>query len=234
MFPITLVLQALHQLRRPSLAPLQHLNVSLAVRGPELNTGFQVRPHQCPVQGHNPCPGPAATLVLLQARMLLASWLPGHSCSCSAPSISTPSSFPMSSFQPLFPKPGALQGVVVVQVQDFAFLNLMPLATAHGSSLSTSLCRTSYPPADQHSHPTWCHLQIYPCQYGAVRSSLHQYRTIEATMAPDTAGVSIAQCSQSLPQALLLIPHPKYLLVIFGWFTPNQEPPQSGASPPVP
>ena len=53
-------------------------------------------------------------------------------------------------------------------------------------------------------------------------------------MAPDTAGVSIAQCSQSLPQALLLIPNPKYLLVLFGWFTPNQAPPQSGASLPVP
>ena len=150
MFPITLVLQALPQLRCPSLALLQHLNVSLVVRGPELNTGSEVRPHQCPVQGHNPCPGPAATLVLVQARMLVASWLPGHSCSRSAPSISTPSSFPVSSFQLLFPKPEALQGVVVAQVQDFAFLNLISLAIAHGSSLSRSLCRTSYPPADQH------------------------------------------------------------------------------------
>ncbi|KAK4824899.1 hypothetical protein QYF61_021414 [Mycteria americana] len=44
---IRLVLQTLHQLRCPSLDSLQHLNVSLVVRGPKLNTVFEVRPHQC-------------------------------------------------------------------------------------------------------------------------------------------------------------------------------------------
>ncbi|KAK4815585.1 hypothetical protein QYF61_004800 [Mycteria americana] len=48
---IRLVLQTLHQLRCPSLDTLQHLNVSLVVRGPKLNTVFEVRPHQCRVQG---------------------------------------------------------------------------------------------------------------------------------------------------------------------------------------
>ncbi|KAK4818137.1 hypothetical protein QYF61_006736 [Mycteria americana] len=43
---IRLVLQTLHQLRCPSLDTLQHLNVSLVVGGPKLNTGFEVRPHQ--------------------------------------------------------------------------------------------------------------------------------------------------------------------------------------------
>ncbi|KAK4823973.1 hypothetical protein QYF61_008592 [Mycteria americana] len=56
---IRLVLQTLHQLRCPSLDSLQHLNVSLVVRGPKLNTVFEVRPHQCRVQGHDHFPSPA-------------------------------------------------------------------------------------------------------------------------------------------------------------------------------
>ncbi|KAK4826553.1 hypothetical protein QYF61_010073 [Mycteria americana] len=40
--PISLVLQTLHQLRCPSLDTLQPLNVSLVVRGPKLNTVFEV------------------------------------------------------------------------------------------------------------------------------------------------------------------------------------------------
>ncbi|KAK4825736.1 hypothetical protein QYF61_002175 [Mycteria americana] len=51
--------QTLHQLRCPSLDTLQPLNVSLVVRGPKLNTVFEVRPHQCRVQGHNHFPSPA-------------------------------------------------------------------------------------------------------------------------------------------------------------------------------
>ncbi|KAK4824878.1 hypothetical protein QYF61_021085 [Mycteria americana] len=39
-----LVLQTLHQLCCPSLDTLQHLNVSLVVRGPKLNTGFESLP----------------------------------------------------------------------------------------------------------------------------------------------------------------------------------------------
>ncbi|KAK4820864.1 hypothetical protein QYF61_007869 [Mycteria americana] len=38
---IRLLLQTLHHLRCPSLHPLQHLNVSLVVGGPKLNTGFE-------------------------------------------------------------------------------------------------------------------------------------------------------------------------------------------------
>ncbi|KAK4814940.1 hypothetical protein QYF61_006884 [Mycteria americana] len=57
--PISLVLQTLPQLRCPSLDTLQPLNVSPVVGGPTLNTAFKVRPHQCPVQGHDHCPSPA-------------------------------------------------------------------------------------------------------------------------------------------------------------------------------
>ncbi|KAK4818827.1 hypothetical protein QYF61_019864 [Mycteria americana] len=56
---IRLLLQTLHQLRCPSLDSLQHLNVSLVVGVPKLNTGFEVRPHQCRVQGHDHFPSPA-------------------------------------------------------------------------------------------------------------------------------------------------------------------------------
>ncbi|KAK4817694.1 hypothetical protein QYF61_025786 [Mycteria americana] len=61
---IRLVLQTLHQLRCPSLDTLQHLNVSLVVGGPKLNTAFEVRPHQCRVQGHNHFPSPAGHAIL--------------------------------------------------------------------------------------------------------------------------------------------------------------------------
>ncbi|KAK4831414.1 hypothetical protein QYF61_017545 [Mycteria americana] len=56
---IRLLLQTLPQLRCPSLDTLQHLNVSLVVRSPKLNTVFEVRPHQCRVQGHDHFPSPA-------------------------------------------------------------------------------------------------------------------------------------------------------------------------------
>ncbi|KAK4820559.1 LOW QUALITY PROTEIN: hypothetical protein QYF61_000709 [Mycteria americana] len=61
--PISLVLQTLPQLRCPSLDTLQPLNVSLGVGGPTLNTAFEVRPHQCRVQGHDHCPSPAGHTV---------------------------------------------------------------------------------------------------------------------------------------------------------------------------
>ncbi|XP_030357380.1 uncharacterized protein LOC115614528 [Strigops habroptila] len=44
----------------------------LTGEGPRTDTGFKVQPHQCPAQGDSHCPGPAATLVLSQARMPLA------------------------------------------------------------------------------------------------------------------------------------------------------------------
>ncbi|KAK4824730.1 hypothetical protein QYF61_018118, partial [Mycteria americana] len=54
-----LLLQTLHQLHCPSRDTLQHLNVFLVVRGPKLNTVFEVRPHQCRAQGDSHFPSPA-------------------------------------------------------------------------------------------------------------------------------------------------------------------------------
>ncbi|KAK4832297.1 hypothetical protein QYF61_021696 [Mycteria americana] len=78
---IRLVLQTLHQLRCPSLHTLQHLNVSLVVGGPKLNTGFE------------------------------------------------------ASFQALFPKPVALHGVAVTQVQDLALGLVKPHTIDLGPSI---------------------------------------------------------------------------------------------------
>jgi len=60
---IRLVLQTPHQPRCSSLDTLQPLNVLFVVRGPKLNTGFEVQPHQCRVQGHDPCPAPAGHII---------------------------------------------------------------------------------------------------------------------------------------------------------------------------
>jgi len=42
---------------------LQHLNVLLVVRNPNLNAVLEVRPHQCRVQGHDHLPTPAGHTV---------------------------------------------------------------------------------------------------------------------------------------------------------------------------
>ncbi|KAK4826479.1 hypothetical protein QYF61_009475 [Mycteria americana] len=133
--PISLVLQTLHQLHCPSLDTPQHLNVSLVVRGPKLNTAFEVRPHQCRVQGDNHFPSPAGHTVsdtsqdaigflgclgTLLAHIQLA--VNQHSQVL----------FHWAAFQPLFPKPVALHGVAVAQVQDLA-LGLVKPHTIHPS-----------------------------------------------------------------------------------------------------
>ncbi|XP_053940070.1 uncharacterized protein LOC128854090 [Cuculus canorus] len=58
-FPHPLLISLVLQLCCTSLDTLQSLNVLLAAKGPELNTGFEVQPHQCRVQGQNHLPGPA-------------------------------------------------------------------------------------------------------------------------------------------------------------------------------
>ncbi|KAK4825788.1 hypothetical protein QYF61_002372 [Mycteria americana] len=60
---ITTSFQTLHQLRCPSLDTLQHLNIFLVVRGPKLNTVFEVRPHQYRVQGDNHFSSPSGHTV---------------------------------------------------------------------------------------------------------------------------------------------------------------------------
>ncbi|KAK4819050.1 hypothetical protein QYF61_024689 [Mycteria americana] len=135
---ISLVLQTLHQLRCPSLHTLQPLNVSLVVGGPKLNTAFEVRPHQCRVQGHDHCPSPAGHAIFdtsqdaigllgrlgtLLAHIQLAIYQYSQVL------------FRQAAFQPLFPKPVALHGVAVTQVQDLALSLVEPHTTDLGPSI---------------------------------------------------------------------------------------------------
>ncbi|KAK4819760.1 hypothetical protein QYF61_010895 [Mycteria americana] len=127
--PISLVLQTLPQLRCPSLDTLQPLNVSLGVRGPTLNTAFEVRPHQCPVQGHDHCPRPAGHAISDTNQDAIG--LLGHLGTLLAhiqPAVNQHPQvlFHQAAFQPLFPKPVALHGVAVAQVQDPALSLVEP------------------------------------------------------------------------------------------------------------
>ncbi|KAK4829622.1 hypothetical protein QYF61_005749 [Mycteria americana] len=133
---IRLVLQTLHQLRCPSLDTLQHLNVSLVVGGPKLNTVFKVQSHQCRVQGHNHFRSPAGHTIPDTSQDAIG--LLGHLGTLLAHIQAAVNQHPQvllcqAAFQPLFPKPVALHGVAVTQVQDphLALLNLIQLASAH-------------------------------------------------------------------------------------------------------
>ena len=144
---VRLVLQTLHQLRRPSLDTLQRLCVLLVARGWELNTVLEVQPHQGQTKGDDHFPSPAGHTIpdtnqdaiglLGQLGTLLAHLQP-------AVDQHPQALFCRAAFQPLLPKPVALHGVVVTQVQD-PELSLIQLASAHPSSLSTSVCRAFLP-----------------------------------------------------------------------------------------
>ncbi|KAK4830233.1 hypothetical protein QYF61_009300 [Mycteria americana] len=115
---IRLVLQTLHHLRCPSLHTLQHLNVSLVVGGPKLNTVFEVRPHQCRVQGHDHFPSPAGHAVFDTSQDAIG--FLGHLGTLLAHIQAAVNQHPQvllcwSAFQPLFPQPVALHGVAVAQ-----------------------------------------------------------------------------------------------------------------------
>ncbi|KAK4815885.1 hypothetical protein QYF61_009936 [Mycteria americana] len=132
---IRLLLQTLHQLRCPSLDTLQHLNIPLVVGGPKLNTVFEVRPHQCRVQGHNHFPSPAGHAIFDTGQDAIG--LLGRLGTLLAHIQAAVNQHPqvllcLAAFQPLFPKPVVLHGVAVAQVQDLA-LGLVKPHTIHPS-----------------------------------------------------------------------------------------------------
>ncbi|KAK4825919.1 hypothetical protein QYF61_003414 [Mycteria americana] len=125
-------------LRCPSLDMLQHLNVSLVVRGPKLNTVFEVQPHQCRVQGDNHFPSSAGHTISDTSQDAIG--FLGHLGTLLAhiqPAVNQYSQvlFCQAAFQPLFPKPVALHGVVVTQVQDPALSLLEPQTIRLGPSI---------------------------------------------------------------------------------------------------
>ncbi|KAK4828748.1 hypothetical protein QYF61_000739 [Mycteria americana] len=130
---IRLVLQTLHQLRCPSLDMLQHLNVSLVVGGPKLNTVFEVRPHQCPVQGHDHFPSPTGHAIFDTSQDAIG--FLGHLGTLLTHIRAAVNQHPQVLFQPLFPKPVALHGVAVAQVQDLALGLVEPHTIDLGPSI---------------------------------------------------------------------------------------------------
>ncbi|KAK4815348.1 hypothetical protein QYF61_000180 [Mycteria americana] len=154
---IRLVLQTLHQLRCPSLDTLQHLNVSLVVRGPKLNTVFQVRPHQCQVQGHDHFPSPAGHTIFDTNQDAIG--FLGHLGTLLAHIQAAVNQHPQvllcwAAFQPLFPKPVALHGVVVTQVQDLALGLVKPHTIGPSPSIQpVQVPLQSLPPLKQINTP---------------------------------------------------------------------------------
>ncbi|KAK4811170.1 hypothetical protein QYF61_019801 [Mycteria americana] len=159
---IRLLLQTLHQLRCPSLDTLQHLNVPLVVGGPKPNTVFEVRPHQCRVQGHDHFPSPAGHAIfdtsqdaigfLGRLGTLLAHIQPAVN---QHPQVL----FCLAAFQPLFPKPVALHGVAVAQVQALA----LGLVKPHTIGLGPSI---------QPVQPSWIPLPFRAASQGTLSTRL--------------------------------------------------------------
>ncbi|KAK4816629.1 hypothetical protein QYF61_019328 [Mycteria americana] len=160
---IRLVLQTLHQLRCPSLDTLQHLNVFIVVRGPTLNTVFEVRPHQCRVQGYDHFPSPAGHAIFDTSQDAIG--FLGHLGTLLAHIQAAVNQHPQvllcqAAFQPLFPKPVALHGVVVTQVQDLA----LGLVKPHTIDLSPSIQPVQVP---LQSLPTLKQINT-PAQLGVI------------------------------------------------------------------
>ncbi|KAK4818611.1 hypothetical protein QYF61_016582 [Mycteria americana] len=155
---IRLLLQTLHQLRCPSLHRLQHLNVSLVVGGPKLNTVFEVRPHQCRVQGHDHFPSPAGHAISDTSQDAIG--FLGRLGTLLAHIQAAVNKHPQvllcqAAFQPLFPKPVALHGVAVAQVQDFALGLVKPHTIDLGPSIQpVQIPLQSLPTLQQINTPT--------------------------------------------------------------------------------
>ncbi|KAK4830186.1 LOW QUALITY PROTEIN: hypothetical protein QYF61_009213 [Mycteria americana] len=158
-----LIRLTLHQLRCPSLDTLQHLNVSLVVGGPKLNTVFEVRPHQCRVQGHDHFPTPAGHTIPDTNQDAIG--FLGHLGTLLAHIQPAVNQHPQvilcrAAFQPLFPKPVVLHGVVVTQVQDLA----LGLAEPHTIGPSPSIQPVQVP---LQSLPTLKQINT-PAQLGVI------------------------------------------------------------------
>ncbi|KAK4813411.1 hypothetical protein QYF61_004748, partial [Mycteria americana] len=155
---IRLLLQTLHQLRCPSLHTLQYLNIPLVVGGPKLNTVFEERPHQCRVQGHNHFPSPAGHAIFDTSQDAIG--FLGRLGTLLAHIQAAVNQHPQvllcqAAFQPLFPKPVALHGVAVAQVQDLALGLVKPHTIDLGPSIQpVQVPLQSLPTLQQINTPT--------------------------------------------------------------------------------
>ncbi|KAK4824175.1 LOW QUALITY PROTEIN: hypothetical protein QYF61_011472, partial [Mycteria americana] len=124
------------------------------VGGPKLNTGFEVRPHQCRVQGHDHFPTPAGHAIFNTSQDAIGflGYLGTLLAHIQAAVNQHPQVlFCLAAFQPLCPKPVALHGVAVAQVQDLA----LGLVEPHTIGLVPSIQPVqSLPPLKQINTPT--------------------------------------------------------------------------------
>ncbi|KAJ7395772.1 hypothetical protein BTVI_151571 [Pitangus sulphuratus] len=124
--------ETLHQLRWPTLDTIQHLNVFLAVRSPELDRICGAASPVPSTERDDPFPSPAGHTDTSQA--VIAASAPGCAAGpCSAAIDRHPQVW--ATFQTLCPKPGALPGVVVSQVQDSALHLVEPWTIGLGPSI---------------------------------------------------------------------------------------------------
>ncbi|KAK4806197.1 hypothetical protein QYF61_001120 [Mycteria americana] len=156
-------IKTLRQLRCPSLDTLRHLKVSLVVGGPKVNTVFEVRPHQCRVQGHDHFPTPAGHAIFDTSQDAIG--FLGHLGTLLAHIQVAVNQHPQvllcqAAFQPLFPKPVALHGAAVAQVQDLA----LGLVEPHTIDLGPSIQPVQVP---LQSLPTLKQINT-PAQLGVV------------------------------------------------------------------
>ncbi|KAK4825008.1 hypothetical protein QYF61_022954 [Mycteria americana] len=146
---IRLLLQTLHQLRCPSLYMLQYLNIPLVVGGPKLNTVFE---------GHDHFPSPAGHAISHTSQDAIG--FLGHLGTLLAHIQAALDQHPQVLFcqaacQPLFPKPVALHGLVVAQVQDLALSLVEPHTIDLGPSIQpVQVPLQSLPPLKQINTPT--------------------------------------------------------------------------------
>ncbi|KAK4807082.1 hypothetical protein QYF61_018423 [Mycteria americana] len=155
---IRLLLQTLHQLHCPFLDTLQHLNVPLVVEGPKRNTVFKVWPHQRRVQGHDHFRIPAGHAIFDTSQDAIG--FLGRLGTLLAHIQAAVNQHPqvllcLAAFQPLFPKPVALHGVAVAQVQDLALGLVEPHTIDLGPSIQpVQDTLQSLPPLKQINTPT--------------------------------------------------------------------------------
>ncbi|KAK4827985.1 hypothetical protein QYF61_022687 [Mycteria americana] len=131
--------------------------------GPKLNTVFEVRPHQCRVQGHDHFPTPAGHAIFDTSQDAIG--FLGHLGTLLAHIQAAVNQhaqvlFCLAAFQPLFSKPVALHGVVVAQVQDPA----LSLVKPHTIDLDPSIQPVQVP---LQSLPTLKHINT-PGQLGVI------------------------------------------------------------------
>ncbi|KAK4820374.1 hypothetical protein QYF61_025450 [Mycteria americana] len=127
------------------------------VGGPKLNTVFEVWPHQCRVQGHDHFPTPAGHAIFDTSQDAIG--FLGHLGTLLAHIQAAVNQHPQvlfrqAAFQPLLPKPVALHGVAVAQVQDLALGLVKPHTIGPSPSIQpVQVPLQSLPPLKQINTP---------------------------------------------------------------------------------